>query len=210
MITIKEIVTIIIIGIILGFVIGFQKSMTFMTFFYFLGIILAVIALNVMAKKIMAYYLESEIEMKIFSLKRFGFKPHDQFQKEIPVGLFAPLVLLGLTLGSIRWLASLVFDVKPKTYRSAKRHGLYSFTEMTEYDIGLIAAAGILTNLAVAFIFYFFGQEEFCRLNIFYAFYNMLPLSDLDGNKILFGSIILWSFIAALTLIGLGYAILMP
>ena len=210
MITVKEIGAIILIIIILGFVASFQRSITFTTFFYFLGLILTIIAINILAKKIIAYYLESEIEIRIWGIKHFGFKPHQHFEKEIPIGIFLPLILLAITLSSVRWLASIVFDVKPRIYRSAKRHGLYSFTEMTEYDIGLIAAAGILTNLFVAFIFYFFGFETFSRLSIFYAFYNMLPFSDLDGNKILFGSLILWSFVAALTLIGLGYAVLMP
>lgn len=210
MITLKELMTIILIAIILGFIAGFQKSITIVTFFYFFIIVLIIIVINVLAKKIMAYYLESEIEVKIWGVKNYGFKPHQHFEKEIPMGIFAPLIILAISLGGIKWLAALVFDVKAKTYRSAKRHGLYSFTEMTEYDIGLIAAAGILLNLFVAFISYFLGYEDFTRLSIFFAFYNMLPISDLDGNKILFGSIILWSFVAVLTLIGLGYAVLMP
>jgi Zn-dependent protease len=49
------------------------------------------------------------------------------------------------------------------------------------------------------------GFSEFSRLSIYFAFFNMIPISDLDGNKIFFGSLILWSFLAALVLIGLGY-----
>jgi len=42
---------------------------------------------------------------------------------------------------------------------------------------------------------------------VYYAFFNILPLSDLDGNKIFFGNLVLWSFIAALVLIGMGYVL---
>jgi len=101
----------------------------------------------------------------------------------------------------------MVFDVKPKVYRAAKRHGLYSYSEMTEAHIGLIAAAGVLTNLFLAVISYFLGFETFSRINIYFAFFNMLPISDLDGNKIFFGNLVLWSFLAVLAIIGLGYAI---
>jgi Zn-dependent protease len=102
-------------------------------------------------------------------------------------------------------MACLVFDVKPKIYRAAKRHGLYSYSEMTESHIGLIAAVGVIASLVFAVIGYLMGFSEFSRLSIYFAFFNMIPISDLDGNKIFFGSLILWSFLAALVLIGLGY-----
>ena len=109
-------------------------------------------------------------------------------------------------------MASLVFDVKAKAYHAAKRHGIYSFSEMTEEHIGKIAAAGIFVNLLLAFIFYFVGGDFgilFAKLNIWFVFFNMIPLSDLDGNKIFFGNLVLWSFLAIVTLIGLGYTFLL-
>ena len=105
-------------------------------------------------------------------------------------------------------MASLVFDIKPKVYRAAKRHGLYSFSEVTEYQLGIIAATGIVINLALAIIGYFLGFHTFAQLNIYFAFFNMLPLSTLDGNKIFFGNIVLWSFLASLTLLGFLLSIL--
>jgi len=80
---------------------------------------------------------------------------------------------------------------------------------MTEEHIGWIAAAGIAANLLFAVVGYLIGFSELARISIYFAFFNMLPLSDLDGNKIFFGSRILWSFLAALVLIGVGYALLL-
>lgn len=105
-------------------------------------------------------------------------------------------------------MASLVFDVKPRVYRSAKRFGLYTFSDVTEYHLGLIAASGIALNLILAVVGYFLGFALFARLNIYFAFFNILPIADLDGSKILFGSKILWSFLASLVLIGMLFAIL--
>ena len=103
-------------------------------------------------------------------------------------------------------MASLVFDVKAKTYRAAKRHGLYRFSEMTEDHIGYIASAGIFANILLAIITYFIGlpiEMNFVVLSIYYIFFNMIPVSDLDGNKILFGNMVLWAFLATLSLISL-------
>ncbi len=141
-------------------------------------------------------------------MKRFGFKPGRHLKKPVPMGAILPLVFVGLTYGYLIWMASLVFEVKAKVHRAARRYGLYTFSEMTEYHIGLIASAGIIANLLASVIGYLAGYPEFAKLTIYYAFFNIIPFSDLDGNKIFFGSMILWSFLASLVLIGLGYVFL--
>jgi Zn-dependent protease len=125
------------------------------------------------------------------------------------LGAFLPLLskIVLFPLKNFVWMASLVFDIKPRIYRGAKRHGLYTFSEITEYHLGLIAASGVVINLILAIVGYFVGFPLFARLNIYYAFFSILPLSELDGNKIFFGSKILWSFLASLVLIGMLFAI---
>ena len=59
-----------------------------------------------------------------------------------------------------------------------------------------------------AVIGYLVGFSDFAKISLYYAFFNMLPLSDLDGNKLFFGSLVTWVFLAALVLIGLAGAIL--
>ncbi len=165
-----------------------------------------------LVKKIVAYFLESEIEVEIWRFKRWGYKGGQHFQKGFPAGAFFPLIskIFLFPLNGCVWMASLVFDVKAKVYHAAKRHGIYSFSEMTEEHVGLIAAAGIFINLLLAFIFYFVGGNFgilFAKMNIWYAFFNMIPISNLDGNKIFFGNLVLWSFLAIITLIGFGYSL---
>lgn len=199
----KEVAIIGIISIILAFIFSFTKETS--SFFYFFGAIFFIILINSIAKKISSYYLDSEIEIRLWEVKRYGFKPHKHFKKSFPSGILFPLITALASLGYFIWMASIIFEVKPKIYRAAKRFGLYSFSEMTEHHIGLIAASGVLINLFFALIGYLVGFSDFAKLNIFYAFFNIIPLSDLDGNKIFFGSVVLWSFLAALILIGLGY-----
>ena len=61
----------------------------------------------------------------------------------------------------------------------------------------------LITGIIIS---YLLGYPDFARLNLYLAFFNMIPISDLDGNKIFFGSIVLWSFLATIVLIGLGLA----
>jgi len=201
----KEIIYIIIITLILGVVISLIKTPEI--FLYTLLAVFLVLIINIIAKKVTSFYLDSEIEIKLWEIKRYGFKTHKHLKKPFPAGAFLPLITTAFSFGFITWMASLVFDVKPKIYRAAKRHGLYSFSEITELHLGLIAAAGIFANLVFAIIGYLINFPEFARINILYAFFNMIPLSNLDGNKIFFGNLILWSFLASMVLIGLFYTI---
>jgi len=205
----KEIINIIIVTIILAFAISLIES--FKIFLYALLSVFLVILINIFAKKIISFYFDSEIEIKLWEIKRYGFKAHQHFKKSFPAGAFLQIIskIVLFPFNSFVWMASLVFDVKAKIYKAAKRHGLYSFSEMTEFHLGLIAATGIFANLIFAIIGYLLGFSEFAKLNIYYAFFNMLPISDLDGNKIFFGSIILWSFLASITLIALLYSFLL-
>jgi Zn-dependent protease len=207
MINKKEIISILIITAVLTISVSLISSWT--VFLFTTLAILLIIAINVAAKKLIAYYLDSDIEMKMWEIKRYGFKPHQEFKKAFPAGIFLPILVSALTFGNLMWLASLVFEVKPKVYKAAKRHGLYSYSDITEYQIGLIAAAGVAANLIFAIISYFLGWGVFTRLSVWYAFFNMIPISDLDGNKIFFGNLVLWSFLASIVIIAVAYAFIL-
>jgi hypothetical protein len=167
-----------------------------------------VILLNIFIKKIVAYNLDSEIEMRIWEINNYWLLPLKHFKKPFLIGAFLPIIskIILFPFKSFVWMASLVFDIKPKTYRAAKRFGLYTFSDVTEYHIGLIAASGVLISLISAVIGYFAGFPLFARLSMYYAFFNILPISELDGNKIFFGSKVMWSFLASLVLIGMLFA----
>ena len=203
-----EIVAIGIITLIIAFSINLMESAS--SFLFTLGAVFLVLIINIIAKKISSYYLESEVEIKIWEMKRYGYRAHSYLKKAFPMGAFLPLIskVFLFPLNSFVWMGSLVFDVKAKIYRSARKHGLYKFSTMTEYHIGLIAASGIFANMLFAFLGYLINFPEFARLNLYYAFFNLIPFSDLDGNKIFFGSQILWTFLATIVLIGMFFLIL--
>jgi len=178
--------------------------------------------INITAKKITSFHFDTEIEIRLWEIRRVGLfyfigvipitapNPSHKLKHPFPIGAVLPIVIKVLSAGYLNWMACFVFDTKAKLYRAAKRHGLYSFSELNESHIGVIAASGIIANLIFAVIGYSIGlpeQMNFVKLSILFVFFNMFPISDLDGNKIFFGNLVLWSFLAAITLIGVVYTI---
>lgn len=196
----KEIIAIVVTTVVLAFSISLLNLKE--SFFPILLTIFIVIMINLIVKKTTSAYLDTEMEVKMWEIKRWGYQPHLYLKKAFPIGLFLPLILKILSTGILNWTASLTFDVKAKVYRTAKRHGLYAFSEISEAQIGAIATAGIVANLLFALAGYLIGFPDFAKLSLGYAFYNLIPISNLDGNKIFFGSLTLWITLAAITLIG--------
>ena len=204
----NEILHILLAIIVLAFAVSLAKLniINFLIACLFFAIIFLV---NIAAKKAAAYYLQCDVETKIWQFQRYGFKEKQYFKTPIPIGIILPFLISVLSLGNFYWLASSQSEITARKSRVIKKHDFYSYSELTEWHVGLIPAAGIFACLLLGFIAYFLNQGELGRLAIFFACFNMIPISDLDGTKIFFGSLILWFVLAALSLIALGYAMLL-
>ena len=200
----KEISTIILGIFILSLAISFKNPSIFYIALLSFTII---ITLNIITKKIVGYFLEADVTIKFWSWYQYGFRKDSHFKNPLPMA-WLPLVLSLLTKGFFWWLAIIEFDVKPRTERVSRKHGLYRFTEMTDWHIAWIASWGVIVNLLVAIIGYILGFEFFARLSIYFATWSLVPIGSLDGNKIFFGSKGLWGTITTITLILLGWGLL--
>ncbi len=177
--------------------------------FFFAIIILGV---NIIAKKITAHLLDSDVEHELWQISQYGYVPHEHFKHPAPAGIIAPLLLNVFTLGFIKFPAMLTYETNVLKHRAAKRFGFYSYTEMTDWHTALIGASGILAVLILSVILYFIPSpniEYFARIAVYYAFVNLIPFSKLDGSQIFFGSRILWSTLAIITVIMTAYALLL-
>jgi len=216
MFKIEELLKIIFGIIILVFVINLNnitKSKISQTIIITAFIFVAIIVLvNVLAKKLAAYYYHSHVEIKIWNIERYGLAAAQHFKKPIPAGIILPFFISLLSYGYFMWMAIFEFDVNPSSSRASKQHDIYKFSEMTDFDIGMIAAAGVVANLFAAIIGYLAGFPDFARWNIYFAAFSLVPISSLDGTKIFFATrnIVLWITLVVLTAIALGYAMLMP
>lgn len=209
----NEIFSIFIVSIVLGAI--FSLLETTEAFFLTTGIVLVVILINITAKKIVAFNFDSELEIKLWSFRRMitpslskgaafeGIKPHQKLKSPLPAGIFIPLILKVLTMGIVNWMACLTFDVKGTIYRARRRFGLYQFTDITEGEMAWIAFGGVFANIFMAIIGYLINAPLFSKINLLFAFYNVIPISNLDGNKMFWGVKNLWIFAAIISTIGL-------
>src|SRR3989344_4074111 len=133
-------------------------------------------------------------------------------KKSIMAGVIIPLFVTIITLGGIKLMSILTYETRALKRRAAKRFGPYSFTEMTDYHNALVGAVGIVSSLLITFITYWLPGSYWGiigRMATFYAFFNLIPFSKLDGSQIYFGSRVLWSVLAVITLIFMMYAMLL-
>ena len=203
---IKEASHILLAVIVSAFVVSFRALS--LEGFLFAGLFFVVIfVFNMGAKKLWAYNIQSDVETKIWQFQRYGFYERSYFKVPVPVGIIFPFLLSILSLGYVPWLATTQTEVLASKARVAKRHGLYRYSEMTDSDIAWITAAGIFACLVLAIISYLVGLSSLSKYAVLFAVFNMIPLGNLDGTKILFGNKILWTVLAVISLIGLGYVI---
>ena len=168
-----------------------------------------IIAVSIIGKKVMASLLDTDVKHRMWTFSQWGIRQQQHFDRPMPSGIILPLVITLLTGGVVKIMTFLTYETSAKTSRAAKRSGFYSYAEMTDWDNALIGAAGIVSVLALAVITYFLPAqlEQLTGLAIGYAFWNMLPVSDLDGTQIFFGSRVLYATLAAITLVLALYAI---
>jgi len=194
----KEFLIVLFASIILGACYSYpgNSSQIFM-FVIFLFIILGV---NIIVKKFVAYDFELDVETKFWSIYHYGLKQGSHFLKPLYM-VWLPVLLSLVSRGYLFWMPLLEFDIKVLPERVSRRHGLYRFTQATEWHMALIVMWGIIANLILAIIGYLLGYNSFARLNIYYAIWNIVPISGLDGTKLFFGSRPLWVTMTIIILI---------
>ncbi|PJA69805.1 hypothetical protein CO155_03340 [Candidatus Pacearchaeota archaeon CG_4_9_14_3_um_filter_35_19] len=201
----KEIFHIIMGILILSIVIGF-KDLVLYANYSFMGYAILfsaiIIIVNVLAKKGMASFLDSRVEHKIWFWKRLWFKQNWNLKNAIPTGAIIPLFISAFSIGFFKVMAVLTFETFALKRRAARKFGYYSYTELTDFTVGMIATAGIVATLLLSLITYWFEPlETLSRMAAYYAFWNIIPFSTLDGIHILSGIRKVWYVLATITAI---------
>ena len=214
MFTKKELFWILIASAIIAFAFSFFKDMekflnvsVFALYFLYALIILFA---SIIVKKLVAMYLQVKIEHKLAWWKRFFIYERSYFRKPIPIGILLPLSVTLISGGIMKVLTILQYDVSAKKSRITKKRSYPRFSELTEWDIGLIGIWGIGTVLFISLLSLIIGQTELAKMAALYSFWNMIPLFNLDGTKIFFGSRLAWIIEAILSVIFLLLIYLVP
>jgi Zn-dependent protease len=170
---------------------------------------IVIVLIYVGARKLAARALDAEVEHELWAWQRYGFKPHQYAPRPIALGAVMPLVLSILSMGWFKVPTLFTYETEPLKRRASKRFGFYSFTEMTDWHIALIGASGIVALLVLSTISYLIpGAETLWQVAAYMAFWNMLPISKLDGAQIYFGSRVLWTGLSLVAAVFAIYALI--
>ena len=190
----NEAIAIAVASIMMGYMLAF-RSITWLSWLSYAGIAAIIVLVHHFGYKLSARLLDCSSETRLWTMKQFWFSTYAHFKKPFPVWLFVPLILVWLTLGAVKWLGIITFEVVPLPSRIKFR-----WRELTEWHIALIAAGASFANIIVALIAKVLGFESFAVYNLLFVFFCMIPFG-LDGTKIFFGSRLLWVFMTAFSLI---------
>lgn len=191
----KEIIAIILAIIILAVSASLKDTSIFYTSLIGFTII---ISINIAVKKIVGYHFEINVKTKFWEFQKYGFKKKQHLKNPLPMA-WLPLLISLISKGMFLWLGILEFETSPKPERASRRHGLYSFTEITEKHVGKIAFFALFANIIAGIVGYIAGFETFTKLSFAFAMWSVIPISRLDGTKIFFSNRILWTITTAIT-----------
>jgi hypothetical protein len=169
-----------------------------------------IILINVMTKKIAADFFNIKIEHTIWEIQQYWWYKSSKFKKPVPIGLLFPFVITFLSLGLIKPLTFLQFKYKNLPHkRILKKRGAVKAEEINESDLAFTAAWGFFSLLSLVLLGILFRVPELAKYSVYYGLWNLLPIGNLDGSKLFFGSLITWTFILILFLISLAFTILL-
>jgi membrane-associated protease RseP (regulator of RpoE activity) len=179
--------------------------------FYTLLIFSLIIILSTAVKKISAYHYAIKIEHHDWKLTQWWWYTRAHFQIPFPLGLIIPFFFAVFTIGYLKPFSFLQFNAENiEEVRILKKHGPRGSRRkefINESDLGYTAATGFYVLFFLAIIgivlkpyFPSFGYG-LAKYSVYYALWNLLPVSQLDGAKVFFGTTLLWSFILLVFLI---------
>jgi len=165
---------------------------------------LIILLLSVFAKKIIARVINVEIEQNFWQWQRYGLAKRSYFKRPIPLGLILPAFLSIISLGAIKAFCFLQFTAKALPSKVVKKYGAKRFSGIMEWDDALIVFYSVIPLLALALLSRIIALSEtieLSKITIYYVIWNLIPISNLDGTKLFFGSRPLFIFTWILALI---------
>ncbi len=191
----KEIGIFALVSLVIGFLMSFKElnaynAETFNVYIKNTGYAAITVLLNMIVLKLSAYRYGCNVEFRLWTLERYGFHNAQHLKKPIPMWILTPLIFIFVTRGYIKWLALFVFDIE---HISRELKGK-NYSKITEWELALIVFYSIIANVGLAIFSIFMGWNDLALLNAGLALFSVIPFSELNGMKIMQGSIMLWIF----------------
>ncbi len=201
----KEVLHLVVAILALGFVFGFDDKRPSFNFSYWLlnyiRICLAsaaVLLSYALAQKIVAEHYSCSSEFKLWALQRFGFRPEYKTKRPLPIGIIIGILAAFLSAGKFPFAAFASFNIIEERHRRVGR----KFINVTAIETAKVALSGVFAALLIAFVLSALHlSKEVALIASLFAFFQMIPLPNLDGAKVFFASMPLFAFSAAFVIL---------
>ena len=203
----KKEITIAIIGtILLAFMINISRDTDNAILFIVIAAI--IIFTDLFIKKWIAPFYSIKIEYDLWKLKRYYWYEHSKLKHPIPLGILVPFFISIISLGYIRPAAFFGYTATNlPAKRVQKRYGRVRKPHINEYDLAFTCLWSTYALLGLAVIGAIINVPLLSKYAIYYGFWNLMPISNLDGMKIFFGSLIGWLIAVVVYVLALIIAI---
>ena len=191
----SEVWTVIKIILLLTLIFGFNDgSETFVFGNWFTNLIVVCILVSliflvhVFGLKLAAKYYGTELKIKIWNSQKF--KDANTFAKKLLLIYTTPILNILFMLfmnGRIYLISVFSFNVKKEVL--GRR-----FQYITYFNIASIVFFGLLFNLILMWIFKLTNIDIGLKISFWFILFNLLPISELPGAKLLAGSITFYIF----------------
>jgi hypothetical protein len=187
----------------MALVLMFQKNILLTEKFAdYLIISLIVIFTSILAKKITARIIDTNLEISILEFQRYWITRKSYLKKPLPAGILLPILLSFLSAGYVKFLAFFQFSAEALPSKVTKKYGSRRFSTVTEWDYSLICFYSLVAVWLLAIIASLLASKlspnlpfaELAKYAFYYSLCNLIPLGQLDGLKLLMGSKPLYIF----------------
>jgi len=147
-----------------------------------------IVLINILGLKLSSKYYGTEIKIKIWNSQKF--KEAKTLTKKILLIYTTPIlnILIMLISNGKLYLANVLSFDYDKEVLGRK------FPYITYFNVALIVFFGLLFNLILMWIFKLTGLDLALKISFWYILFNLIPISELPGAKILAGSITFYIF----------------
>lgn len=201
----REIIDIITVTIAFALILMFNKNILGWNIYYLI-IPIIILAASMIPKYWTAHIIDANLKFKAWSLQRFWISRWAHFKKPMPIGIILPFFMGFLSGGGIKMMTLLQFNATASPRRVVKKYGVRRYSGIMEWDDAMISFYGFIGVLILSLVANYFTSavfpfKELAKYSLYYAIWNIIPFSQLDGSRLFYGSKPLFVFTFLIILI---------
>jgi len=172
----------------------FIANLWLKNFFYVLLLSSISFLTLVLGYKLAARYYESKATIRLAYIQRFWFSREAEIKKIEVAGKKVQRLYLGVFLAIFAMLVSAgkFFFTAFYTFDSSTSRLGHRWRNVTNFEEAIISFSGLIASLILLMLFKLSSIDKGITILTWLILFNLLPLSNLPGGKIFFGSRVLY------------------